>query len=1139
MNVATLLSRLVVPILLILPAFPATAAEPAETMVAGDSSLQMHEHLQAMDRRLRTRLLQVAGRQPLDGSAAVTTEEVQRLRRHLRGLEHRLQTWPDGAALIAKVRALQPLVDNLERAAEHPETAAGLAGLRRALRVEWPAADDGLKGAPANDDCADAIPIGDGTYFGDTSAATADGEGCSSGTPDVWFAYTSPVTAEVVADTFGSGFDTVLSLHSGCPGTAANLLDCNDNVFGLQSALSFQAQAGTTYLIRVSGSFGASGPFTLNVGLAGVIAGTVTDEATGEPVAAIEIETWDADGAFAGYAVTGPDGSYEIPGLVTGNHFVFTQLAENYLLEVYDDLPCDPMFGCRPLDGTPIPVAGGTTAGGIDFALNRGGSISGTVTEADTGSPPPEYTVMIEIWNSEGDQVYSSHVDASGDYFVGGLPAGTYHAATRGSEFLDEIYDDVPCPGGVFVGCELADGTPLELTFGNTTSGVDFALDRLGAISGTVTDAATGFPLVTADVEVLDESGSRVAFSFADGSGFYQAGGLPPGNYFVRAFERDHLPEVFDNLPCGPGCDPTIGTLVPVSLGSTTPDIDFALERLGAITGIVTHAVTGQPISGIDVTIYTDLGPVDFDTTGVAGTYFVDGLLPGTYTALASNFQYVNELYDDMPCEGDCDPATGTPIAVSLNTITGDVDFTLDRKGKVSGRITHAVTGQPLIGVNVEVYDASGALISGDSTDGAGQYVAVGLDPGPHFAVASGFEYLAELYDGMPCADGCDPTAGTPIAVNLNTATGDVDFTLDEKGQISGRALHAGQPVDGALIEIYDDAGDRRVSTFTDSQGRYVADRLLAGTYFAIAKHFELDNELYDDLPCEGGCDPTTGTPIPVSNNSATPDVDFDLGYCTPTATSLCLTGDRFRVEATWENFENDTGAGLAEGLTADSGYFWFFSPDNIELVVKVLGACTEPYNRFWVFGAGLTDVGVELVITDELTGEVESYPNPLGRTFQPITDTDAFATCDAGLVSTVAATRPPSRPAPPAAGPEKAECAPSDTGLCLSEGRFLVEARWRTPDGGSGTGQAIPLTGDSGYFWFFSPNNVEVVVKVLDACDLASFQNFWVFGAGLTDVEVTLRVTDTESGEIQEYFNPLGTAFQTITDTGHFMTCM
>ena len=60
----------------------------------------------------------------------------------------------------------------------------------------------------------------------------------------------------------------------------------------------------------------------------------------------------------------------------------------------------------------------------------------------------------------------------------------------------------------------------------------------------------------------------------------------------------------------------------------------------------------------------------------------------------------------------------------------------------------------------------------------------------------------------------------------------------------------------------------------------------------------------------------------------------------------------------------------------------------------------------------------------------------------------------------------------------------------------------------------------------------------MLNACDLMPFNNYWVFAAGLTNFEVTLRVTDTESGEFKEYPNPQGMTFQAITDTNAFDTC-
>lgn len=114
--------------------------------------------------------------------------------------------------------------------------------------------------------------------------------------------------------------------------------------------------------------------------------------------------------------------------------------------------------------------------------------------------------------------------------------------------------------------------------------------------------------------------------------------------------------------------------------------------------------------------------------------------------------------------------------------------------------------------------------------------------------------------------------------------------------------------------------------------------------------------------------------------------------------------------------------------------------------------------------------------------------------------------------------------------------CVASDTVLCLNRDRYKVEIEWRTSGGERGVGHAIRLTPDSGYFWFFGPDNVEVVTKVLDGCTLNS--RYWVFSAGLTDVEVIMRVTDTGTGAVKTYTNPRGRAFQPIQDTDAFSTC-
>ena len=63
-----------------------------------------------------------------------------------------------------------------------------------------------------------------------------------------------------------------------------------------------------------------------------------------------------------------------------------------------------------------------------------------------------------------------------------------------------------------------------------------------------------------------------------------------------------------------------------------------------------------------------------------------------------------------------------------------------------------------------------------------------------------------------------------------------------------------------------------------------------------------------------------------------------------------------------------------------------------------------------------------------------------------------------------------------PRAASATSSCIPDDTSLCLNDGRFRVRIQWTTGTGTTGAGHAVALTGDTGYFWFFAPTNVEVL---------------------------------------------------------------
>ncbi len=280
-----------------------------------------------------------------------------------------------------------------------------------------------------------------------------------------------------------------------------------------------------------------------------------------------------------------------------------------------------------------------------------------------------------------------------------------------------------------------------------------------------------------------------------------------------------------------------------------------------------------------------------------------------------------------------------------------------------------------------------------------------------------------------------------------------------------------------------------------------------------------------------------------------------EVAECVEDGDTLCLNEGRFRVEVRWETADRGDRA-EAVSLNNDTGDFWFFSPDNIELMVKVLDGCS--FNeRYWVYAGGLTDVKVVMTVIDSETGVAATYYNPPGTPFVPVGDTKSFAVCSQGgnlygesrylltsgeMESVRGGTNgaPGSaersawtfRPGRVALPRESGVCEADDRTLCLEGGRFAVRASWETADG-SGDGKALPRTRDTGLYWFFGPNNLEMMIKVLDGCAINGHR--WVFAGGLTDVAVAMRVTDTETGEEMTYENSAGALFDPIQDVRAF----
>lgn len=126
---------------------------------------------------------------------------------------------------------------------------------------------------PANDPFAAALAISatPATVVGNNNCATKESWeqniAGNYGGRTVWYRWTAPFTRQVVINTEGSGFDTLLAAHRFSGGNLTLMAENDDVVYTViqHSEIRFNAVAGTEYRIVVDGFDGAAGSIVLNI----------------------------------------------------------------------------------------------------------------------------------------------------------------------------------------------------------------------------------------------------------------------------------------------------------------------------------------------------------------------------------------------------------------------------------------------------------------------------------------------------------------------------------------------------------------------------------------------------------------------------------------------------------------------------------------------------------------------------------------------------------------------------------------------------------------------------------------------------------------------------------------------------------
>ena len=473
---------------------------------------------------------------------------------------------------------------------------------------------------------------------------------------------------------------------------------------------------------------------TNEVDSSSMISGSVIAEDNGAPLLFVLLFAFDtSDTSIAGFTISMPflgkrstqaprAPNYQITGLAPGNYIVMaTDLLQGYSREFYRESP-------TPDGAAPVSLAKADTATAIDFTLDRGASISGTVTN-EAGEPLSNVAVLAIKGDLENFDGFFTNIDVgfdttddAGRYQITGISDGDYLIRTislmndnYNGMYLDEWYSDVH---SIFA---FGQANKVSVTVPDTTGGIDFVLEKASVISGKILAADGVTPVEDVTMVVAIDTATYLPqlapFEYGGGNdGSYTISMLEPGEYTLFALvdpSRDnmYISEFYDGKASIGSAD-----VVAVAFGDTTKNINFTLEQGGVIQGFVNLAAQyhagADTVSDIPVVAYEVATGRFAGAAAVtfSGGYRIIGIPPGSYKLAvlpvlsphAVTYFGGGNTFDD--------PNSQPVVVVPGNT--QDIDFQLEQaQGAIRGICRYAEDGTPLNQALVFAYDATGHAV--------------------------------------------------------------------------------------------------------------------------------------------------------------------------------------------------------------------------------------------------------------------------------------------------------------------------------------------------------------------------------------------------------------------------------------------
>ena len=528
----------------------------------------------------------------------------------------------------------------------------------------------------------------------------------------------------------------------------------------------------------------------------GQIDGHVRDAETGVLLGNSTVSLFDFNGTYVVGLPSDTGGRYAFRGLGAGTYYLQAG-SSMYRTGLFNNIDCaaTPM-PCDPLTGTPI-VLGHQQRFVADVSLHSGLYVNVHV-DLDTTQP---VAVDIGAFNMAGEFIASSFVysDHPSTPF-GPFTPGQYRFVALATNYIPQLYANVDCT----TDCsdQLASATPVALADGQPAPEITLTPHARAALSGRITDSASGAPVTDAMVQLLSTGNSPSAQSAQVGSdGRYSVVGVVPGRYWVVVNSPSHHDTAYVNAPCVDGYYSTtcqFNSAVQVTVAaSDVSGIDISMPLNASITGSVRYrspADVSFTLSYAQIELFASTGgnPIQTGYASTDGNYRIDDVAPGSYFLEAVSPTAFPQLYSGVDCPSatlPCDPASGTPVVVTGAAVRANIDFDVVGVRRLFGRVTDAATHAGVPGVAIDAWDGTADTHCTDATTDERGYYAIDdqfqcSSSSLRLSTDARPGHIDQVYQGIVCPEGpaylglCALDDGSQVTFPSSPQLVRVDFSL-------------------------------------------------------------------------------------------------------------------------------------------------------------------------------------------------------------------------------------------------------------------------------------------------------------------------------------------------------------------------